>query len=215
MKNLLSIILSFILIFSITGNSYAYTSNEAYDVCVINKNQISIFDKTSGDRVIINVVANSSIMKTEIKTKNGNNYDGEIIWNKKNNTIYSSYTQKTVNVDTLTSSEKNLKSVESSKRYRISYKELSDFVSDTSNTYTIAAAIIVVVAALVGGTIETGPGVIMSLISASIVIITWGLNAQRSDKGIYVDVDKHLIKKHQGNQIYTVEVYRISNVGTY
>ena len=154
-------------------------------------------------------------MKTEIKTKNGNNYNGEIIWNKKNNTIYSSYTQKTVNVDTLTSSEKNLKSVESSKRYRISYKELSDFVSDTSNTYTIAAAIIVVVAALVGGTIETGPGVIMSLISASIVIITWGLNAQRSDKGIYVDVDKHLIKKHQGNQIYTVEVYRISNVGTY
>ena len=189
--------------------------NEDYDICVINKNQISIFDKTSGDRVILNVVENNSIMKTEIKTKNGNNYDGEIIWNKKDNTIYSSYTQKTVNVDTLTSSEKKLKSVESSKRYRISYKELSDFVSDTSNMYTVAAAIIVVAAALVGATIETGPGIIMELIGASMVIITWGLNAQRPDKGVYVDVNKHLIKKHQGNQIYTVEVYRISNVGTY
>lgn len=52
-------------------------------------------------------------------------------------------------------------------------------MSDTSNTYTIAAAIIVVVAALVGGTIETGPGVIMSLISASIVIITWGVECTK------------------------------------
>lgn len=32
-------------------------------------------------------------------------------------------------------------------------------------------------------------------IGSSMVIITWGLNAQRPDKGVYVDVDKHLIKK--------------------
>ena len=57
--------------------------------------------------------------------------------------------------------------VVASKTYKVSYKQLANLVSDTSNSFSIASAIITLVAAASGVNIATGAAVVVALISGS------------------------------------------------
>lgn len=200
---------------------------EGFTFMQIDNSSVLVTNAKDNTSAILSLSNTSSSLRVTVKGFKKND-SGFILWDKKSSTIYSSFTGKTTSVDELKEAvevgdlkdmksinDSEMQSVVSSKKIKVSYKKLSRYVSSVGSIYSVAAAIIAVTAAVLSVTISTGPGAVVALIGAIFSVISWGLNHKRSDKGIYVRVDKHKIVKHQAGGTSTIYVHTIGWVGTY
>lgn len=164
------------------------------------------------ETAVMKVEENTAFAKLTINDKEGENY---FYIDKKANTVYSSYTGKTISVEKNQMQPMANGDVVASKTYKVSYKQLANLVSDTSNSFSIASAIITLVAAASGVNIATGAAVVVALISGSLTVIAAGIQGASPSHGVKVTVNTEKIQRHQGGNVVTAYRYVIASVGTY
>jgi hypothetical protein len=222
MKKIISILLGISMVLS--ANSIAMAN---VDVEIEGKNlEIT---KLSDEMLILTGEEGSAFMNARendeeiivsVECLQGSVEDGFFIYNKNDETIYSSYTEKTFYISDIASGNEIAPNaagdVVSRKTHYISYAKLADAITPSSSDISIASAIITLIAVAQGVTISTTATVILALMSTS----AWdavrnGITNRSSNHGIKVVVATVEIQKHQGGKFVTGYKYEIESVSTY
>lgn len=217
MKKLLCIVLALGLILGMSTSVFAETTASMEEELSIMKLNSDSYLLSDGEQTaVMQIEETDSFAKVTINENETENY---FYVDKKEETMYSSYTKKTIKFSDSDSdsaiSPMAAGNVVSSKTYKISYKKLANVVSDTSDKFSVASAIITLIAIQAGVSISTGATALIAIISISFSTIIKGIKGASSSHGIKVVVNKVKIKRHQGGNFVTAYRYVIASVGTY
>lgn len=194
--------------------AFAGVNYGGLNITYVSDNEVMVSD---GEH-ISTIAYNDSGNNIRIDVKNSNN-SGYFLINKSENTLYSSYTGKTIcksDLPNVNISDRNIdyKSASSSIVKYISYHQLSDYINKVADATSIAGAILAVLAFL-GFSVANPIGGIVAIISAILVIIQKGLNGGSSNHGIKVTIMESIIIKHHAGGPSKVHVYSVEDIGTY
>lgn len=222
MKKLVSIVLCIVMVISMSSTALAITDVETVDgqfaATKLSDNMIILANDSA--KGLIQAVEDDTEMRVTITRLDGNVDEGYLVYDKLDNTMYSSYTNKTFSLEDVISEtepgDRAVGDVVSRTTHKISYNTLANSVTPTSTEFGIASVIIGMIAALQGVTISTGASMFLLFISSPMWDdIREGLVNRSTKHGIKVVVAKVEIQKHQGGRVVKGYKYEIESVGTY
>lgn len=199
---------------TVFGTTIETEKGNQISVTTLSDNSLLMKDNKTGTSAVLNIQENENTMKVSVKESN--NTENYITWDKKTDKIYSSYTGITSNVSDLKMDDASLLASSSkTKTYRISYEKLSHYVDKTASSLDIASALLLVVAAVAGVSIASGPAAVVTLISGIIAAIGIGLGLKDPGTGLYVTLGEKVRSKYQGSHKFTYVTWEVLSVGTY
>ncbi len=218
MKKIISLILVMTLILNIGATVFAATDNDALSTIKLTENRILMKIDDEFGVLTVDETARSAKLTVEV----GGEVEGYFNIDKVNNTIYSSYTGKTISIPEIENDievmPQAVGDVVDSYEKKISYADMSDLVTEAATSLAVAAALISLVSFALGVTLATGAGAIVTLIG--FIPGAWdnirdGIGSGSASHGIKVVVDKVEIQKHQGGKIVKGYKFEISSVSLY
>lgn len=218
MKKVLSLILILTLIFNMGVTVFATSNDDALSVIKLAENRYLM---NINDEVGILTVKETA-KDTKLTVEVSGEVEGYFYIDRINDTIYSSYTGKTISISEIEIDNvmipQAVGDIVESTTHKISYAAIGELVSSTASQIGIAGALITILAAIMGVTIATGPTVLIaaiSLIPSAWDLIRNGIAGLDENHGIKVVVDKVEIQKYQGGRLVKGYRYDISSVTTY
>jgi len=205
------------LILNIGATVFAATDN---DLSTIKLTENSILMKIDDEVGILTV--DETTISAKFTVEIGGEVDGYFNIDKVNNTIYSSYTGKTILIPEFESNivvrPQAVGDIVDTTVTKISYADICDLVTEITDNLALAGALITLVAAALSLTLATGAGVVVTLIG--LIPGAWndirnGIEGGSASHGIKVVVDTVEIQKHQGGKIVKGYKYEVSSVSLY
>ena len=217
-KKIISLILIMTLILNIGGTVFAATDNDALSTIKLTENRILMKIDDEFGVLTVDETARGAKFTVEV----GGEVEGYFNIDKVNNTIYSSYTGKTISIPEIESDigvmPQAVGDVVESYENKISYADMCDLVTFTSTNLAYAAALITLVSLAMGVTLTAGAAAVVTMIG--FIPGAWndirnGIGGGSASHGIKVVVDKVEIQKHQGGKIVKGYKFEISSVSLY
>ena len=216
-KRIVGLLIAVVMIATVPMTSFA--SEQSDDIALIQINDNKVVLHNYEGTAVISSTENEKNIEIDIRDTSGE--DGTLIIDKINRTVYSTYTNETVELDGLIYNEEDLlrssdEGIESvtvvwTKTYKFSYAKMAKVVSAGASDLSIASAIIALAAAAAGVSISTAAAVVLAMITIGLETIRAGLKKKDKKHGVKVKVVKEKIKRH-GQIGYR---YRIASVKTY
>ena len=222
MKRIMSVLLGLSIVLSMNSVAFAETEIELEGKTLeVIRLSDEMFVMTDDDETaVMKVQESAKEMIVSVENLQGSVEEGYFIYNKDEETIYSSYTNKTFSVSDIASDNEitpqAVGDVVARKTHYISYAKLADAVTPTSSDISIASAIITIVAVAQGVTIATAAVVIVALLSTPAWdTVRAGITNRSPNHGVKVVTATVEIQKHQGGKFVTGYKNEIESVDTY
>ena len=203
------------LILNIGATVFAATDN---DLSTIKLTENSILMKIDDEVGILTVDETARSAKFTVEV--GGEVDGYFNIDKVNNTIYSSYTGKTILIPEFESNivvrPQAVGDIVDTTVTKITYADICDLVTEITDNLALAAIIAGLVAYGMGVTLAAGAILtFIGLIPGAWGEIRDGIEGGSASHGIKVVVDTVEIQKHQGGKIVKGYKYEVSSVSLY